>query len=163
MNNAGFLIDSATCLAGLEQYQLAMGYLARAKTADLKTGSILQQYKSHQNAGVSKDDKWSQVMVMKKKLDKRLKELESICTAGLRAAQEQQALKKKKQSMAKPVDEYETPGDPDEEESKDIQRDFMAEFRLKPTYFFDGRSQSLEEWIARELPGVKVEIESVPN
>jgi hypothetical protein len=42
-------------------------------------------------------------------------------------------------------------------------RDFLSEFRLKPTYFFDGRNQSLEEWTAREYPGVKVAIETVPS
>lgn len=44
-----------------------------------------------------------------------------------------------------------------------IQQEFASQFRLKPTYFFDGSNQSLEEWIEREIPGVKVLIETVTS
>jgi len=54
-----------------------------------------------------------------------------------------------------------TPGGDNTEETKDDQRDFTTEFRLKPTYYFDGRNQSLEEWIAREIPKLKVLVEGL--
>jgi hypothetical protein len=73
-----------------------------------------------------------------------------------------------KKRMPKIINEYDTPGgnsDDEEEEYKEEidTRDFISEFRLKPTYFFDGSNQSLEQWIEQEIPGVKVTIETVPS
>jgi len=59
------------------------------------------------------------------------------------------------------ADKIETQGKHEQAENTDNWRNIVSKFKLSPTYHFDGSNQSLAEWIAKEIPGVQVTIETL--